>query len=143
MSHHSTTHETGLNVEREPHNHPPSEVHHLPFSLYVTVLVTLLVLTAVTVFVAGIDFGKWNLVVAMLIASVKATIVGLFFMHLKYENPLIWIYVVFPIVLVAVMLSGVFIDNPTRYVPDKPSVFMHEFAIKDAKPEAKTEGAHH
>jgi cytochrome c oxidase subunit 4 len=88
--------------------------HVVPLKVYVTVLILLLILTVVTVAISRVDFGNWNLVVAMLIASVKAGFVALFFMHLKYENPLVWLYVVFPIVLLGTMLFGVFIDQPLR-----------------------------
>ena len=43
----------------------------------------LLILTAVTVKAAFIDLGPWNPVVALFIATVKATLVVLYFMHVK------------------------------------------------------------
>jgi cytochrome c oxidase subunit 4 len=88
--------------------------HIVPYKTYVTVLLVLFCLTAITVAVSRVDFGVMNLVVALLIASIKAGIVGMFFMHLKYENPLIWIYVAFPLILLAIMIGGIFIDNPNR-----------------------------
>jgi cytochrome c oxidase subunit 4 len=88
--------------------------HLLPFRLYVTVLVILLTLTFITVAVSRFDFGMWNIVVAMLIASIKAGVVALFFMHLKYENPLTWMYVGIPLIILALLLLGIFIDNPYR-----------------------------
>ena len=47
---------------------------------------SLLVLTGLTVGISYIEFGSLNIVVAMLIATVKATLVCLYFMHLKYDN---------------------------------------------------------
>ena len=79
--------------------------HIIPRKTYFTVLLILFFLTFVTVAVSRVDFGVLNIVVAILIASVKAGIVGLFFMHLKYENPVIWIYVLFPIILLAIMIG--------------------------------------
>ena len=100
--------------------------HIIPYKTYVTVLVVLLILTVVTVAVSRVDFGAMNIVVALIIASVKAGIVGLFFMHLKYENPLIWIYVAFPLILLVIMIGGIFTDNPYRIDPkiysDAPAV---------------------
>ena len=98
-------------------NHHDELGHFIPTPLLRNVLLTLLVLTAVTVAVSRIDFGVFNIVVAMLIASVKAGLVGLFFMHLKYENKAIWIFVLFPILLLITMIAGIFIDNPFRWVP--------------------------
>jgi cytochrome c oxidase subunit 4 len=88
--------------------------HILPFSTYVNTLAALLFLTVITVVASRIDFGDGNFVVAMAIASVKAAIVGLFFMHLKYEGPFIWACLLVPIVLLFILLIGLFIDNPLR-----------------------------
>ena len=92
--------------------------HVLPFAMYVKVLGALLVLTIITVLAAYQDFGNMNLVVAMIIASVKASLVALFFMHLKYEHPATWLYAAFPILLLATLLGGLFIDNPFRATPE-------------------------
>jgi cytochrome c oxidase subunit 4 len=62
--------------------------HVLPLRLYLGVGATLLILTGITVAVSFMHFGGWNLVVAMLIAATKASLVALFFMHLKYDNKL-------------------------------------------------------
>ena len=53
---------------------------------YLFVWVALLILTIITVNVAYHNFGVWNIVVAMGIATLKATLVCLYFMHLKYDN---------------------------------------------------------
>ena len=53
--------------------------------IYVAVFVTLLVMTATTTAISGIDLGPWNTVVALGIAVFKATLVVLFFMHVKYS----------------------------------------------------------
>ena len=58
---------------------------------YVKVLVALLVLTVITVSVSYIHFGQWglhflNILVAMLVATVKGSLVCLYFMHLKEDN---------------------------------------------------------
>ena len=69
--------------------------HILPFKVYVNVLIALIVLTVITVGVSAkanfVEFGQWSLVIAMVVASIKAMIVALFFMHLKYENLVTWI----------------------------------------------------
>ena len=88
--------------------------HIIPRKTYVTVLITLLFLTLITVAVSRVDFGVMNIVVALVIASIKAGIVGLFFMHLKYEHPAIWVFVAFPLILLVIMIGGVFLDNPNR-----------------------------
>ncbi|MBI4237049.1 MAG: c-type cytochrome [Deltaproteobacteria bacterium] len=63
-----------------------SPKHHDHKSVYVRVWLALLILTAITVGVAYQDYGVMNIFVAMLIATIKAALVILFFMHLKYDN---------------------------------------------------------
>lgn len=67
--------------------------HMVPVRVYVLVFVALLVGTAVTVWAAFHDFGVLNTVLALAIAGVKATLVILFFMHVKYSKPLVWAFV--------------------------------------------------
>lgn len=88
--------------------------HILPKVVYFKVLIALGVLTVITVGAAQINFGVMNIVIAMFIASIKAGIVALFFMHLKYESPITWAYVAFPLIILLIMLGGIFIDNPFR-----------------------------
>ena len=63
-----------------------NHAHVLPMGVYLTVGSILLILTIVTVWVASYDIGPMNLVVAMIIAAVKGTLVALYFMHLRYDN---------------------------------------------------------
>ena len=80
---------------------------HLP--LYYGVFGALLVLTWVTVAVSGVDLGVWNTPVALLIASFKASLVMLFFMHLWWSSKLTWIFaasgIFFLVVLITLTLS--------------------------------------
>jgi cytochrome c oxidase subunit IV len=91
-----------------------TESHKSHAQQYLVVLLCLLVLTVITVWIAQYDFGAMNLIVAMIVASIKAGLVALIFMHLKHENPLLWLYVFIPLVLVGLLLGGVFIDEPFR-----------------------------
>lgn len=61
--------------------------HVVPLWILVGVLAALLFLTFVTVYVTQFDFGNFNLIVAMVIAVVKASLVVLFFMHLVWDRP--------------------------------------------------------
>jgi len=74
------------------HNHNDSHsahAHHIvPIRVYVITLLALLVLTIVTVGASYIDFGKFNIVVNIGIATVKAALVMAYFMGLKYDNNL-------------------------------------------------------
>jgi cytochrome c oxidase subunit 4 len=61
--------------------------HIVPTWLLAAVLAALLVLTVITVAVRAIDLGRANIWIAMLIATVKAALVGLYFMHLRWDRP--------------------------------------------------------
>ncbi len=81
-------------MAERPVEHPPAavhEAHHGPsLPLLAGVLLALLFLTFITVAVtwtAWLDFGNLNVWVALLIATVKATLVVLYFMHLRYDKP--------------------------------------------------------
>lgn len=67
------------------HTHP-NEHHITGPKTYFKVLLALIVLTVVTVWVAQFDFGSLNTIVALLIASIKGTLVALFFMHLRHDK---------------------------------------------------------
>ena len=61
-----------------------SEHHIVPVRVYVAVFLTLIVMTWVTAFVSTVDLGRFNVFVALSIAVFKASLVILFFMHVKY-----------------------------------------------------------
>lgn len=64
--------------------------HTIPLKVYFNVLFALIILTILTVAAARVDFGHWNTVIALAIASVKATLVLSYFMHLKYDDKIYW-----------------------------------------------------
>jgi cytochrome c oxidase subunit 4 len=76
-----------------------------------------MVLTAVTVYVSYVDVGMFNIVVAMGVASVKATLVALFFMHLKFEDGITWGFALFPIGLLFLLIGMTIVDTFTRIAP--------------------------
>jgi cytochrome c oxidase subunit 4 len=67
--------------------------HIVPIRTYVSIFVALLLLTLLTVGVALIDLGRLNIVVALAIATIKAMLVLLYFMHLRYGTRLPWLVV--------------------------------------------------
>ncbi len=86
-------------------------VHVVPVRVLATVWGVLLVLTVTTVAAAGVDLGNLNLGVAMLIATVKATLVLLFFMHLRYDRPILAIVFVTALLFVALFVSIALLDT--------------------------------
>ena len=97
---------------------PETKARHAPAGpkLYLLILGALLVLTALTVKAAGIDFGSpsANLVIAMIIASAKASLVALYFMHLRWDKPLNATIFVGGLCFLGIMLTFTFMDNSTR-----------------------------
>ena len=88
--------------------------HTQPPSIYLSVLLSLFVLTGVTVAAANFDFGIMNNVVAIGIASVKASLVIWYFMHGRYEDRVTWIFIYFPIFLLLLMIGFSILDYGAR-----------------------------
>ena len=63
-----------------------SENHITPLRTYLIIASLLLFLSGVTVWVSYVDLGPLNIVVAMLVATVKASLVAFFFMHLLWDD---------------------------------------------------------
>ncbi len=71
------------------HAHPDDgavHVHIAPTPFYVGIFVALVVLTVLTVAVSYFDFGEANILIAILIATMKASLVATFFMHLRHDK---------------------------------------------------------
>ena len=64
--------------------------HIVPTRVYYTIFGVLMLGTYLTVQMAFIDLGPFNTVAALVIAVFKATLVVLFFMHVKYSSRLTW-----------------------------------------------------
>jgi len=88
--------------------------HVVPVKIYVAVFATLLVMTAATTAISGIDLGPWNTVVALGIAFFKASLVVLFFMHVKYSPRLTQMVVLGALLWLAILLVLTFSDFATR-----------------------------
>ena len=91
-----------------------SAQHVVPLRVYVAIFCALLVLTGVTVWVAELDLGPANTVVALSIATVKAVLVVLYFMHVRYSSRLVWVFVVAGFLWLALLIGGVMQDYVTR-----------------------------
>jgi cytochrome c oxidase subunit 4 len=88
--------------------------HIVPIPVYVGVFLALVVGTIVTWQVALIDLGRWNVVVALTIAVTKATLVVLFFMHVKYSTKLTKLVVLAGIFWLLILLTITESDLLTR-----------------------------
>ena len=88
--------------------------HVVPVKVYVVVFVTLLVMTAATTAISGIDLGPWNTVVALGIAVFKASLVVLFFMHARYSPRLTHMVILAGLFWLALLLLITFSDFASR-----------------------------
>jgi cytochrome c oxidase subunit 4 len=88
--------------------------HIVSTRLYYLVFATLMALTGVTVWIAFIDLRVFNTVVALGIAVTKATLVVLFFMHVKYGTRLTWVVAASGFVWMAILFALTLSDYLSR-----------------------------
>jgi cytochrome c oxidase subunit 4 len=88
--------------------------HVAPKSMYYGVFGALIVGTALTVLVAFYDLGALNNIVMLLIASVKALLVVLFFMHVRWSTRLTWVVAASGFVWLIIMFGLTMTDYLTR-----------------------------
>ena len=91
--------------------------HVVSRPILLAVFAVVLTLTVVTVAATWIDLGGWNLWIAMGIATVKAALVALYFMHLRYDNPFYALIFVTALTFLAVFLSLTLLDT-LQYAPN-------------------------
>jgi len=96
--------------------------HHGGPKVYASVLAALLFLTVVTVGASYIHFGSGmtNVIIAMFIASMKASLVALFFMHLRWDKPLSAIIFCVSLFFLGLFLIGCYTDYVAR-APSEPA----------------------
>jgi cytochrome c oxidase subunit 4 len=88
--------------------------HIVPTRVYYTIFGILMLCTFLTVQIAFFDLGAFNIVAALVIAVFKATLVILFFMHVKYSTRLTWAVVVGAVFWLGILLVLTFSDYLTR-----------------------------
>ncbi len=90
--------------------------HHIVSpKIYAAILAALLLGTWLTVQAAKIDLGRWNIVLALLIATIKMSLVILFFMHGKYSPKRTQIVIVSGFFWLAIMLGLTLTDYTARH----------------------------
>lgn len=86
----------------------------MPLKIYLLVGAALLILTAVTIWAAMQDFGEWNIIVALAIATVKALLVVFFFMHLYYDNKFYFFIFMMGLLFLSLFIGLSMIDTQRR-----------------------------
>jgi cytochrome c oxidase subunit 4 len=98
--------------------------HVVPVKVLLTVFGILLFLTVITVAVTLVDLGKLNIWIALGIAVLKAGVVALYFMHLRYDRPFHAVILVASLVFLAVFIGMALMDTHA-YQPNllgKPAI---------------------
>jgi cytochrome c oxidase subunit 4 len=88
--------------------------HVIPTRVYYTIFAILMVCTGLTVWIAFLDLGPLNPIAALGIAVFKATLVVLFFMHVKYSTTLTWAVVLGSVFWFGILLALTMGDYLTR-----------------------------
>jgi cytochrome c oxidase subunit 4 len=89
--------------------------HIVPVRVYLAIFLTLLAGTTLTVVAAFHDFPwQFNTVIALTIASFKATLVVLYFMHVRYSSRLVWVIVISALFWMGILFALTFSDYFTR-----------------------------
>lgn len=114
MAHHTTAHpNTGTAEDLTVHNahDPDSLAHPLPLKLLGTVFGLLMLFTFLTVAATWVNLGSLNIWLAMGIALIKAVLVCLYFMHLRYDSPFYSVALVCALAFVALFMGIVLVDS--------------------------------
>ena len=114
----------------EPHGTSVPMPHHKVNYLFI--FFSLVILTIATVLVAFHRFENEvaNLLLALLIASIKATLVAMFFMHLKFEGKLIYIIAIVPLMLCVLLVCALIPDIMYGHLMnDVGHTFMSTFGM--------------
>jgi cytochrome c oxidase subunit 4 len=90
--------------------------HIVSRKVYFVIFATLIVLTVATYFASLVNFGSdaINTVVALAIAVTKATLVILYFMHVRYSSRLTWVVIASGFLWLAIMIGLTLADYLTR-----------------------------
>jgi len=88
--------------------------HVVPLKTYYAIFAALLCGTALTVWISFFDLGPLNTVVAITIAVIKALLVVLYFMHVRYSSRLTWVFAAAGFVWLVLMIGFTIADFDTR-----------------------------
>jgi len=91
-----------------------NQPHIMKYKTQALILLCLILLTGVTVGVSFIDLGAFNIWIALFIASVKGSLVLMFFMHLKYESKVLIFSFLGTIFFLFILISFIFWDVAFR-----------------------------
>jgi len=106
----------------DPHGHDTP--HVMPTWLLLAVFAGLIALTVITVLATRVQLGALNIWVALAIAVIKAGLVAMYFMHLRYDAPFHGIVMIIAFVFVAVFIGITLLDVTEYKVNYEPPASM-------------------
>jgi cytochrome c oxidase subunit 4 len=95
----------------------PEADHHDPIpsvAYYLAVFAALIFLTGLTVALSFVELGPWHLVLGLIIATTKAILVALFFMHVIHSPRLTWIVIAASLLFLVILIGLTMADYVTR-----------------------------
>ena len=84
--------------------------HIIPYKVYFLILGILVILTGISVAVTQIDLGTLTIGIALLLATIKSSLLLIYFMHLKFENSFFTFMVIGVILLIGLVIFVTFLD---------------------------------
>jgi len=96
--------------------------HIVSPKIYIAIFAALMLGTGITVWAAFQNFGPFNIVIALVIATIKATLVVLYFMHARYSPRRTQLVIVCSVFWLAIMLGLTLSDYDTRSHETQPGV---------------------
>jgi cytochrome c oxidase subunit 4 len=108
--------------------------HVVPKTTYFVIFGSLLAFTALTTGVAFINMGRWNTIVALVIACCKATLVALFFMHLRWSPTSMRVVLLAALLWLAILICLTTADFFTRTWTPVPNGWSESLMYPSAPP---------
>lgn len=94
--------------------------HVVPLRTYWIIFGALMGLMVLTVLASYLDLGLFEIPLALTIATVKAVLIMMYFMHLKYSNKLTWLFAGASTLWLAILIAFTMSDFVGRHVIDAP-----------------------
>jgi cytochrome c oxidase subunit 4 len=121
------THAASSRIPEEPHDVSRPMPHHVvPYFTIFWVLIGLTVVTVAVAMMFRFQNELINVLLALLIASIKGLCVAMFFMHLKFEGKLIYLIFIVPLLLCVLIVTAL-IPDVLLTAPDSNSASLHLF----------------
>ncbi len=121
MSTHTTTDAGAKDAHAADDHGGHAQPHAVPIAYLLGTFALLMLLTGLTVGVTYVDLGPLNIWVALLVAVVKAGLVAMFFMHLRWDSPFNGIILIASLLFVAIFMGITLLDSHNYQINMDPA----------------------